>query len=151
MTSRLDKFKRVVGRSRGIVVRGLLLASSVAAASAAKPEFDLNLQVSTYVPTQTRDPFAKATAVASETAQPVGVPVGFQLDGILYQATAPSAIVNGTLVTLNKSVEVTVKGTPVKVKATAITRREVTLEVNGQKVELQLNPENSTTSSAEKQ
>ncbi|MEI6085029.1 MAG: hypothetical protein WCS70_12095 [Verrucomicrobiota bacterium] len=104
------------------------------------------LKLSTYEPTKTRDPFAKSQVVvavssnAPATAVPVVMPA-LQLDGILYEPTNPSASVNGQLLLLNKTVRLDPTGANIPVKAVAITRQRVTLEIMGQKVELQLNPD----------
>lgn len=99
----------------------------------AAPEFDMRLQLSTYAPTKTRDPIARVGGAAVEGK--VGA-VGFMLEGILYQASHPTAIVNGQLVTLNKTVTINAGSAPIQVRALEIGRDKVVLEAAGQKVEL---------------
>jgi len=122
----------------------LLCASAGAAPPAKKVEFNPVLQLSKFEPAKTRNPFAKADDAGVTNKTAAGVPLvmpALQLDGILYEAGNPSASVNGQLLTLNKIVHLDPQGANIPVKAVAITRRQVTLEVNGQKVELKLNSE----------
>ena len=76
----------------------LLHVEAGAATTAKKAEFNPALQLSNYEPTKTRDPFTRGAIAGVEAKLPSGVPIVFQLDGILYQTTNPSAIVNGQLV-----------------------------------------------------
>ena len=125
----------------------LVCASAGAATSPRSATFNPTLQTSTYEPTKTRDPFSNVpvTALPGMAAKlPAGTPLQFQLNGILYETTNPSAIVNGQLVTLNKTVTMSSGGANILVKATAITRRTVSLEINVKKLDLEMNAEKVT-------
>jgi hypothetical protein len=117
--------------------------SAGAASPPKKAQFNPNLQVSAYEPTNTRNPFMALAGAGGGPAAP-GAAFSFQLEGILYEPTRPSAIVNGQLVFLNKPATVTIGGVEVPIKATAITRQSVTLEVHGQSVELQIKSDKSS-------
>jgi hypothetical protein len=116
----------------------LLICARAGAAPAKTAEFSPDLQLSTYQPTKSRDPISRAGATSLDVKSVPGAAAVFQLDGILYQHSNPSAVVNGQLVTLNKTVTLTVGNGQVSVRAVEITRDAVTLEVGGQKVELRL-------------
>jgi len=64
------------------------------------------------------------------------------LEGILYESANPSAIVNGRLLTLDKSVTLPAGNGEVKVRAVEITREHVVVEASGQKIELRLAVQN---------
>lgn len=116
-----------------------LCAVGYAAAPAVNP---LELRVSEYAPKSERDPFgSQPVAVApGATSAPaaVTVPVELKLQGILYHATRPAALINDKTVELNKPVTVKTAHGEVPVRALEITREIVLLEVGGQKLELRL-------------
>jgi type II secretory pathway component PulC len=117
----------------------LWLCASAGAAATPKADFSLDLQQSRYDPVQQRDPFGRTREVPAETNAAPAVPLAFRLDGILYQTTNPSAIVNDKLLTLNKTVALNAGNGEVQVKAVEITRDRVVLEAGGQRVELRIN------------
>lgn len=134
---------RIVGilafcQSLIFLVIWLLVCATAGAATKPKADFTPELKTSAYEPTNQRDPFAKPGVAAQDAKAAPGAPIVFQLQGILYQSTNPSAIVNNRLLTLNKIVTLTSGNAEVQVKAIEITRNTVVLEVGGQKVELQL-------------
>ncbi len=123
------------------VVLFLFLCARRAVATEAKPKSDLELSPSAYEPQNTRDPFgseipkaADGKAVVARLAEPDAL----KLQGILYNKTKPSALVNDQLVELNKTVKVHTDQGEVEVKALEITRELVLLDVGGQKIELRL-------------
>lgn len=118
-------------------------------AAAAKPggaanEVSLDLEQSTYLPAKSRDPFQPANQQSVATGvgdvKPVIVSGTFQLQGILYSTTNPSAVVNDKLLSLNKPIKITTGSGPMEVKAVTITRDTVVLEVAGQRTELRMTP-----------
>jgi len=111
---------------------GLARADNVATNDTRPP-----LHLSTYQPTQTRDPFGRGPAAAGGGV----VVTGFNLQGILWDARKPMAIINDQLVSPHKPVTVPVGSAQVQVKALEITRDKVVLEVGTQRVELRLNTE----------
>ena len=119
----------------------LWLAICVRAGAATPPQttFQPYLIVSAYNPVTQRDPLGKS-GLSQESKVAPGVAVAFRLEGILYSPSSPSAIVNGTLVTLNKTVTLTDGNGQTQVKPVEITRERVVLETGGQRVELRLNP-----------
>ena len=120
-----------------------LCASAGAATPAPAEETEYRTIPSTYAPIRARDPFVK-TGVRPDTAKvlPSGT-VSFQLQGILYQGDNSSAIINDTLVTLNKTVTLSAGTSEIQIKAVEIGREHVVLEAGGQRVELHLNPQDS--------
>jgi len=109
------------------------------AAPAAPGGSELQLRPSVYSPKSQRDPFADPGVTAAAPDKPaVAAPTAFHLDGILYQRGSPSAIVNDTLLTLNKPAEIDVGSGKVQATAVEITRSRVVLEAGGQRVELGL-------------
>lgn len=119
----------------------LYFCTSAGAETPAAAGDDPKLQVSSYSPSKTRDPFVKAGAGAGVGTQLTGVDSNmFHLQGILYQPTDPSAIVNNKLVSLNKIVTLTTDAGEIQIKAVEITRDRVVMEAGGQKVELRLIP-----------
>lgn len=115
-----------------------LCASAGAAVPQKKAEFKADMQISKYQPGQARDPFSPVGGYANPAAAAASVTL--HLEGILYSATEPSAIVNGQLLTLNKPAKLDAGGgAEVKVMATVITRDRVVVEVGTSKVELFLN------------
>jgi hypothetical protein len=120
----------------------LLICASAGAAEDPKTEFSAGLRQSTYNPVRQRDPFFKVTNAVREVKSLPGTVAGLQLDGILYQHTDPSAIVNGQLVTLNKIVTLNIGTEEYQIRAIEITREHVVLEANGRTVELNLSSKN---------
>ena len=120
------------------LVLWLLICARAGAATPAKTEFRPDLVASAYNSVKPRDPFGKVGAGKDFKALP-GAAVAFRLEGILFSAVSPSAIVNGTLVTLNKTVTLSAGNGEIQVKAVEITRERVVIEAGGQRVELQLN------------
>ena len=127
----------------------LLVCATAGAATKPKAKFAPELKASTYEPTNLRDPFAKPGVLAQDAKAAPGAPIIFQLQGILYQPTNPSAIVNDKLLTLNKIVTLDTGNVEVQVKAVEITRNTVVLEVGGQKVELRLSKREPQTPGAQ--
>jgi hypothetical protein len=117
----------------------LWICASVGAATPPKVEFNPDLQQSRYDPVKQRDPFTKAGATTAAAQAHPSAALVFHLNGILYQAADPSAVVDGTLLTLNKIVTLNTGNGEVQVKAVEITRDRVVLEAGGQKVELRMN------------
>jgi hypothetical protein len=140
---------RIVGfmafaQSLLFLVIWLLVCSSAGAATAKRAGFSTDLELSTYDPTNNRDPFSKV-AVNSPEAKPLpGVAIALQLEGILYESGDPSAIVNGRLLTLNKTVTLSGANGEVKVRAVEITRDHVVVEAGDRRIDLRLNGQNST-------
>jgi hypothetical protein len=127
----------------------LLVCSTAGAATtkntAKKTGFNPDLQVSTFEPSSGRDPFGKVGFNSSEAKALPGAPIALQLEGILYQSSSPSAIVNGRLLTLDKTVTLPAGTGEVKVRAVEITRDHVVVEAGGQKIDLRLNSQNAAT------
>jgi len=120
----------------------LWVCAVAGAAPPAKSDFDPDLRLSRYDPVKQRDPFVPSGRAKAGSASGPGQAVGaldFRLEGILYQAKNPSAVVNGVLLTLNKTVTLNTGNGEVQVKAVEITRDRVVLEASGQKVELRMN------------
>jgi hypothetical protein len=121
----------------------LLVCVSAGAAPVKKTEFRPELLLSTYEPTKNRDPFGKVGGTTTPEVKSVpGTPFALQLEGILYEAANPSAIVNGRLLTLDKTVTLTAGNGEVAVRAVEITRDHVVVEVGGKRTELRLNSQN---------
>lgn len=116
----------------------LFLCAHAGAATPSQPNFKPELKLSSYSPEKARDPFGGETAKSSGGSATTEGTVGLKLQGILYQATNPSAIINGQLVLVNKPTMVRMGPGEVEVKAVEITRNAVVLEVGGQKIELKL-------------
>lgn len=111
-------------------------------ATAAKPTVDLQVIGSSYAPQRERSPFgsgivAPADGSSTKTDRTIA-PGMLTLKGILYDPVRPSAVVNGQLVELNKSVAVPTEHGNIEVKAVEITRELVVLKIADQKVELRL-------------
>ena len=128
------------GQSLLFLAIWLLICASAGAATTKPAEFTSELTASSYEPTSQRSPFSKtetsATPAGVKTDGPISV--NLQLNGILYDATKPAAVVNGQVMLLNKVVTFNSPNGEVKVRAVEITRRRVVVDVSGQKVELQL-------------
>jgi hypothetical protein len=117
-------------------------SSSIAwsALAASTNEATYSITKSLYSTQQKRDPFTPPGQTGYVTrAKPAG-PMVFRLDGILYEANAPSASINGRLVRLNKPITIDGGSGEVRVTAVEITREKVVLEANGQRIELKINP-----------
>ena len=145
---------RIVGilafcQSLIFLVIWLLVCSTAGAATKAQVEFTPELKLSTYEPVKVRDPFARLGGAGRDGKATPSTPIALQLEGILYQSTNPSAIVNGKLVTLNKIVTLNAGNGEVQVKAVEITRESVLLDVGGQRVELRLSPRGSQSPAAQ--
>jgi len=143
----LSRAIRVVGlmalaQSLMFLVIWLLICASAGATPTKKPEFNPNMQLSTFEPSNSRDPFGKVGVSSPEIKALPGAPIALQLEGILYESSHPSAIVNGRLLTLDKSVTLPAGNGEVKVRAVEITRDRVVVEANGQKIELRLAVQN---------
>jgi hypothetical protein len=127
-----------------ILFLGLLLFICVRAGMGAPSNsgFHPELKLSTYTTENERDPFGFRTARgAGTTATPVGkavAPAALKLQGILYQASSPSAMINNQLVALNKPTVLRSEQGEITVKAVEITRESVVLELEGRKLELRL-------------
>lgn len=116
----------------------LLICAAAGAATKPQAEFNPELKVSTYKTAKVRDPFARSGVAAPGGKASPSVPITLHLQGILYQPTNPSAIVNDKLLTLDKIVTLSAGNGEVQVKAVEIARDRVVLDVGGQKVELWL-------------
>jgi hypothetical protein len=116
----------------------LLVCAWAGAEEVKQPLYAPTMQVSTYAPTKSRNPFIKTKASLIETKGTGELPLDLHLEGILYSASNPSAIVNGQLLLLNKNVTVKSNGESVTIRATDITRQRVLLDVQGKSVELRL-------------
>lgn len=133
------------GQAIFFLVLFLFICAWAGAATKGAPRPNLELTSSAYVPQTERDPFGSGFAQSldpsgaktSETA----VSGMLKLKGILYDPVHPSAMVNGTLLELNKPVTVQTEQGAVEMKAVEITRESVSLEVGGRKVELRLGGE----------
>ncbi len=122
----------------------LLVCAAAGAAPTGKNGFHPELVVSTYEPTKNRDPFGKVGGTTPEVKALPGTPIALQLEGILYEAANPAAIVNGRLLTLNKTVTLTAGNGEVTVRAVEITRDHVVVEAGGQRTELRLSAQSSS-------
>jgi hypothetical protein len=123
------------------VVLFLFLCARAGAAPEVKPKSSLELSPSTYQPQNTRDPFGSETpkiADGSAVVARFAGPDALKLQGILYNKTNPSALVNDQLIELNATAKVHTEQGEVEVKAVEITRGRVLLDVGGQKIELRL-------------
>jgi hypothetical protein len=119
------------------IVLFLFICARAGAATEGKPSSGLELSSSVYTPQNARDPFGSQVPNATGTTQPVATGQ-MKLQGILYNAVNPSALVNDQLVELNKLTKVHTGQGEVEVKALKITRDLVLLDVGGQKIELRL-------------
>ncbi len=111
--------------------------------------FTGELRASDYSPTNARDPFGAKVSVAPSSdpaaTASVAVPVELKLQGIMYDAVRPAALVNDKLVELKKPIVLRTERGDVEVKALEITREIVLLDVGGQKLELRLGAANRAT------
>jgi len=122
----------------------LLICASAGAGTTPQGSFDGDLQKSVYKPVKQRDPFNLAGVTASDSKVLPTATIALHLEGILYQPGNPAAIVNGTLVTLNKTASINAGNGEIQVRAIEITRNRVVLQAGDQKVELLLNSQNPT-------
>ena len=137
---------RVVGlmafaQSVAFLILWLLVCASAGAAPTKRSEFNPVLQLSSYQPSRARDPFGKVGFTGAAPKAVPGSTITLQLEGILFEKSNPSAIVNGHLLTLDKTVTLSTTTGEVEVRATEITRDHVVVQAGEQKVELRLNPQ----------
>jgi hypothetical protein len=109
----------------------------------APAEYKPELRPSTYAPSKARDPFGWSGVVQTTSTTSTAVAVStvafpFRLEGIMYDARQPSAIINNQLVVLKKPVTLRSGGAAIEVRATEITADRVVLEAGGRSVELKL-------------
>ena len=124
----------------------LLVCASAGAGTTPAGSFNSDLQKSVYKPVRQRDPFNLAGVTAPDSKVLPTATIPLHLEGILFQPGNPAAIVNGTLITLNKIATIKDGNGEIPVKAIEITRNRVVLESGDQKVELLLNPQIPATS-----
>jgi hypothetical protein len=130
----------------------LFMCARVGAETTGKPEgYQASLKMSSYNPTTERDPFlksgglVKSGSTAQQPAPAVVVPASaFKLQGILYQPSSPSALVNDTLVTLNQSYVIQTLVGSVSVKVAEVSPEKVVLLAGAQSIELRLAETNSS-------
>lgn len=120
----------------------LLVCASAGAGTTPQGGFNGDLQKSVYKPVKQRDPFNLAGVTAPDSKVLPTASIALHLEGILYQPGNSAAIVNGTLVTLNKTVSINGGNGEIQVKAIEISRNRVVLQAGDQKVELLLSPQN---------
>ncbi len=142
MTTRPSQAVQVVGvmafgQSLLFLAVWLIVCWSAGATAVPPAKSKQELKPSTYETAAARDPFRKRgpSAVAAIVSN---VSLDFRLQGILYSASRPSAMVNNALIELNKPVTLTCANGQIQVKAVEITRDKVVLEVGGQRIELRL-------------
>jgi hypothetical protein len=128
------------GQSLLFLALWLLICASAGAAPAKNAEFTPDLSLSTYEPVKQRSPLSKSVVGVHDLKVESGIPVKLQLEGILYEAANPAAIVNGQVLLLNKLVTIRSDGGDVQVRAVEITRSHVVIETGGHKMELRLTP-----------
>ena len=119
----------------------LFICARAGAATESKSAPTAKLTLSTYTTKTVRDPFGSEAPMPAGlmSAAPHTVSLGsLKLMGILYSAASPAALINGQLVELNKPIKVPTRQGEAEIKALAITREMVQLEVGGQKMELRL-------------
>jgi hypothetical protein len=133
------------GQAILFLVLFLFICAWADAATKGAPRPNLELTASAYVSQTERDPFGAgitqlpdASGARTNGTAALGM---LKLKGILYDPVHPSAMVNGELLELNKTVTVRTEQGDVEVKAVQITREIVSLEVGGRKVELRLGGE----------
>jgi hypothetical protein len=132
------------GQAIFFLVLFLFICAWAGAATKGPPGPNLALTTSAYVPQMQRDPFGGGTQLADASgakANGTAAPGMLKLKGILYDPVHPSAMVNGELLELNKTVTVRTEQGDVEVKAVEITREIVSLDVGGHKVQLRLGGE----------
>ena len=99
-------------------------------------EFQPRLTISTYQPATTRDPFIQPGTSGAPARNLATDPTLFHIDGLFGTTKKMTAIINGSAVSLNKSVVLDTASGRISVKAVTITSEGVVLEVGGQHVEL---------------
>jgi hypothetical protein len=130
------------GQSLLFLALWLLICSWAGAATTKPADFSPELTLSTYEPTARRSPLTKTETVAvSAGKQESTVPVNLQLEGILYEASHPAAVVNVQVLLLNKLVTINTGGGELKVRALEITRTRVVIDVGGRQMQLRLSPQ----------
>jgi hypothetical protein len=120
----------------------LFLCAHAGAETASQLNFTPELKLSSFTPQKQRDPFGGGLGKVGEGSSPAttaAASAALKLQGILYQAGSPSAMVNNRLIQLNKPTTVSTDQGEMEIKAVEITRNTVVLEAGGQKVELRLN------------
>jgi hypothetical protein len=130
----------------------LFMCARVGAETTGKPEgLQGSLKMSSYNPVTERDPFLKPGGLVKpgSTAQPTApvmvVPASaFKLQGILYQPSSPSALINDTLVTMNQSYVLRTTVGSVSVKVAEVTPEKVVLLAGTQSIELRVTETNSS-------
>jgi hypothetical protein len=142
----------------------LFICASAGASTGDGQAVGAGMQKSSYAPTQARDPFVVrlpvvATPVTTRvetmdddknpdeaTAVPAVnlVAVAFNLQGTLYQSGNPIALVNGAMLSLNKSATIVVGNHRLEVTPVEITRERVKLRAGDQTVELKMVSPRST-------
>lgn len=142
MTTRPSQTTQVVGlmafgQSLLFLLFWLIVCVKAGAGTVPQAKPKQELRPSTYETSTARDPFCKRGAAAAQTIVS-NVAMDFRLQGILYSAQRPSAMVNNALMELNKPVSVTCGNGQVQATAVEITREKVILDVGGQRVELRL-------------
>jgi Tfp pilus assembly protein PilP len=134
----------------------LFLCASAGAATSDHVGGMTELKASTYAPKASRDPFfvnlPQAPAPAGENKlsaastmdepPPVApvtmIPVTFELQGTLYQSGNSTALINGSLATLNKQVALAVGDRVVKIVPVEISRERVKIKAGETVVELMM-------------
>lgn len=147
------------------LVLWLVVCASAGASTVDDQPVGSEMRKSTYAPTRTRDPFVVPVPVVQEkpvaarvepadtsdkpAEQPSApvvnlVPVNFNLQGTLYQAGNPIALVNGAMLALNKSAMIMAGNHRLEVTPVEITRERVKLRAGDRTVELQMAKPRST-------
>ncbi len=117
----------------------LFVCASAGAASAPTDWEQPQLKVSTYQPNRAHDPFLPAGATVSGAGKTsLGSSTALRLQGIVYDAKRPSAMVNNEILYVNKPATVSTSEGAVEVTAVEIGRERVVLEVGGKRFELRL-------------
>ena len=123
------------------IVLFLFVCAWAGATTTDKSTVDLQMISSSYSPKKDRSPFGAGPVQAVDTSAKVEhviAPGLFKLSGILYDPVHPSAVVNGQLVELKKTVKIPTDQGEMEVKASQIAREFIRLEVGSQKLELWL-------------
>lgn len=126
------------GQAIGFLALWLFVCANAGAASTNTAEFNPELQLSNYHPTKSRAPITKVGALNTEVKLAPGVTVPLVLEGIIYERANPSAIINGSLVLLNKTVTLSTTSGEIQARAVEIGRDKVVLEVGTNRIELRL-------------
>lgn len=129
------------GQSVIFLVVWLFVCASAGAAPALTDWANPPIKLSTYEPQQGRDPLR---AAGSATQALGGEPLvearveALRLQGIVYDATRPSAMVNNEILYVGRATRLATSDGTVEVTAVAITRDRVTVEIGGKQIELQM-------------